>query len=118
MKTHYASVALTIAILLLARTASPTIDAQGSRQNSFESPVVYQASGPSNTSVIGTYGNLSYEGAFRAFSQQRLFGSIGDSRTDVRFSFRGATAPAPRPRAPLRVGNVVGLKRCRDAVCL
>lgn len=167
MKTQYASVALTIAILLLAGTASPSIDAQGNRQNGFEPPVVYQASGPSNASVIGTidefrnvlggvnnannagpladgrreinwdgggaattpaptpftgflnnrgallitpgsgfvqappsglaitYANLSYEGIFRAFSQQRLFGSIGDSRTDVRFFVPGTNGASP-----------------------
>lgn len=172
MKTQFASsVALTIAILLLAGTASPSIDAQG-RQNSFEPPVVYQASGPNNASVIGTidefrnvlggvnnannagpladgrreinwdgggaattpaptpfngflnnrgallitpgsgfvqappsglattYGNLSYEGIFRAFSQQRLFGSIGDSRTEVRFFVPGSNgASAATTRA-------------------
>ena len=37
-----------------------------------------------------TFGNLSYEGIFRAFSQQRLFASIGDSRTDVRFFIPGS----------------------------
>jgi hypothetical protein len=172
VKTHHASIALTIAILLLAGAASPAIDAQGSRQNSFEPPVVYQASGPNNASVIGTidefrnvlggvnngnnpgpltdgrreinwdgggattspaptpftgflnnrgalmttpgsgfvqappsglattYGNLSYEGIFRAFSQQRLFGSISDSRTDVRFFVPGSNgASAATTRA-------------------
>ena len=47
-----------------------------------------------------TYGNLSYEGIFRAFSQQRLFGSIGDSRTDVRFFVPGSNgASAATTRA-------------------
>ena len=163
MKTQFASsLALGIAILLLAGAASQSIDAQGSRQNSFEPPVVYQAAGPNNASILGTieefrtalgganngnnagpladgrreinwdgggsattpaptpftgflnnrgalfitpgsgfvqappsglattFGNLSYEGIFRAFSQQRLFASIGDSRTDVRFFIPGS----------------------------
>lgn len=165
MKTQYASVALTIAILLLAGAVSPSIDAQGS--NTFHPPIVYQASGPSHASVNGTidefrnvlggvnnangpgpltegrreinwdgggaattpaptpftgflnnrgalmltpgsgfvqappaglattYGNLSYEGIFRAFSPQRLFGSIGDSRTEVRFFVPGTSGASP-----------------------
>jgi hypothetical protein len=162
VKTQYASsLALGIAILSLAGAASQSIDAQGDGRNSFEPPVVYQAAGPNNASILGTidefrnalgganngnnagpladgrreinwdgggsattpaatpfngflnnrgalfttpgsgfvqappsgiattFGNLSYEGIFRAFSQQRLFSSIGDSRTDVRFFIPG-----------------------------
>jgi hypothetical protein len=37
-----------------------------------------------------TFGNLSYEAIFRAFSQQRLFSAIGDSRTDVSFFIPGS----------------------------
>ena len=156
VKTPFASsLALAIAILSLAGAASRSADAQGNRQDNWEPPVVYQASGPNNASIIGTidefrnalgganngnnagpladgrreinwdgggaattpaatpfngflnnrgalfatpgsgfvqappsgiattFGNLSYEGIFRAFSQQRLFSPIGDSRTDV-----------------------------------
>ena len=162
MKTQYASsLALGIAILLLAGAASRSIDAQGNSRNNFEPPVVYQAAGPNNASILGTidefrnaigginngngagpvadgrreinwdgggsatspaatpfngflnnrgalfatpgsgfvqappsgiattFGNLSYEGIFRAFSQQRLFSAVGDSRTDVRFFIPG-----------------------------
>lgn len=39
--------------------------------------------------IATTFGNLSYEGIFRAFSQQRLFSSVGDSRTEVRFFIPG-----------------------------
>ena len=162
MKTQYASsLALGIAILLLAGAASRSIDAQGNSRNNFEPPVVYQAAGPNNASILGTidefrnaigginngngagpvadgrreinwdgggsatspaatpfngflnnrgalfatpgsgfvqappsgiattFGNLSYESIFRAFSQQRLFSAVGDSRTDVRFFIPG-----------------------------
>jgi hypothetical protein len=40
--------------------------------------------------IATTFGNLAYEAIFRAFSQQRLFSAIGDSRTDVRFFIPGS----------------------------
>jgi hypothetical protein len=39
--------------------------------------------------IATTFGNLSYEGIFRAFSPQRLFSPVGDSRTDVQFFIPG-----------------------------
>jgi hypothetical protein len=173
VKTHYASsLALVIAILLLSGAASRSVGAQNNRQENWEPPVVYQASGPNNASITGaldefrnalgggnngntagpladgrreinwdgggaattpagtpftgflnnrgallttpgsgfvqappsglatTFGNLSYEGIFRAFSQQRLFSSIGDSRTDLTFFIPGSNgASAATTRA-------------------
>jgi hypothetical protein len=163
VKTYYASsIGLIVAVTSLAGAASRSVDTQGNRQDSWEPPLVYQSSGPSTTSILGsvdefrnalggtnngnnagpladgrreinwdgggaattpastpfsgflnnrgalfttpgsgfvqappsglatTFGNLSYEGIFRAFSQQRLFSSIGDSRVEVRFFIPGS----------------------------